>query len=98
MEIARSKQRIIEIYLNIIEFGDGIYGVQQAAQYYFSTTADKLTQSQASFLVAMMPNPRYYQNHKTSYTLLSRKSAVSRSISSIKRNKEIKTFVESFAP
>lgn len=94
MELCRSKQRIMEVYLNIIEFWDGIYGVEQAARYYFNTSAAKLTQSQASFLVAMMPNPRYYQLHKRSYRLSRRKSVISRSINSIKREKEIKAFVE----
>ncbi len=84
----------MEVYLNIIEFGDGIYGVEQAAYYYFNTSAAKLTQSQASFLVAMMPNPRYYQLHKYNTRLTSRKNTISRMISSIKRQKDIKAFVE----
>ena len=94
VELLWSKERIMEVYLNIIEFWDGIYGVERAAQYYFDKHAADLTQSQASFLVAMMPNPRYYQLHKRSYWLSSRKSVISRSISSMKRNKEIKVFVE----
>jgi len=95
IELLRSKQRIMEIYLNIIEFWDGIYGVEQAAQYYFNTSAAKLTQNQASFLVAIMPNPRYYQNHQRRYRISSRKWTISRNISTMKRNKEIKVFVES---
>lgn len=94
MELWWSKERIMEVYLNIIEFWDWIYWVEQAAQYYFDKHAADLTQNQASFLVAMMPNPRYYQLHKRSYRLSSRKSIISRNINSMKRNKEIKTFVE----
>ncbi len=94
MELLRSKERIMEVYLNIIEFWDGIYGVEQAAQYYFHTSAAKLTQSQASFLVAIMPNPRYYQLHKYSYLITTRKTIISGMMSNIKRNKEIKAFVE----
>lgn len=94
LELWWSKERILETYLNIIEFWDGIYGVEQAARYYFNTSAAKLTQSQASFLVAIMPNPRYYQLHQRSYQVSSRKAVISRSISNIKRNKDIKTFVE----
>jgi len=84
----------MEVYLNIIEFWDGIYWVEQAARYYFNISAVDLTQSQSSFLVAIMPNPRYYQTHQNSYKIYSRKSIISRSISSMKRNKEIKAFVE----
>ena len=95
LELWWTKERILEVYLNVIEFGDWIYGVEQAAQYYFDTSAVKLTQSQASFLVSIMPNPRYYQLHQRSYQINSRKAVISRSISSIKRYKNIKTFVES---
>ncbi len=94
MELMRSKERIMEVYLNIIEFWNGIYGVEQASQYYFDKHAADLTQSQASFLVAIMPNPRYYQSHRYNSRVSFRKGAISRSISSMKRNKEIKAFVE----
>ncbi len=94
MELMRSKERIMEVYLNIIEFWDGIYGVEQASQYYFDKHAADLTQSQASFLVAIMPNPRYYQLHRYNRRVSFRKGVISRSISSMKRNKEIKAFVE----
>ncbi len=93
IELLRRKERIIEVYLNIIEFGNGIYGVEQAAHYYFNTSAAKLTQSQASFLVAIMPNPRYYQWHKYNGWISYRKGVISRTISNMKRNKEIKSFV-----
>lgn len=94
IELIWNKERIMEVYLNIIEFWDGIYWVEQAARYYFNISAVDLTQSQSSFLVAIMPNPRYYQTHQNSYKIYSRKSIISRSISSMKRNKEIKAFVE----
>lgn len=94
MELLRSKERIMEVYLNIIEFWDGIYGVEQAAYYYFNTSAAKLTQSQASFLVAIMPNPRYYQLYRYTYWISNRKASISRSISTMKRCKDIKSFVE----
>ena len=77
MELGRSKERIMETYLNIVEFGDGIYGVEQAAHYYFDTSADKLTRQQATLLAAILPNPRYYQDHLSSYVLANRKNAIS---------------------
>lgn len=67
----------MEVYLNIVEFGDGIYGVEQAAHYYFDTSADKLTRQQATLLAAILPNPRYYQDHLRSYRVANRKNAIS---------------------
>ncbi len=93
MELGRSKERIMETYLNIVEFGDGIYGVEQAAHYYFDTSADKLTRQQATLLAAILPNPRYYQDHLRSYVLANRKNAISSWISKLKREEESKDFV-----
>jgi len=76
MEALRSKQRIMEMYLNNIEFGNGIYGVEAAAEYYFHTTAKKLTSYQASLLAAILPNPRYYQKHLYSYRVTKRKNQI----------------------
>ena len=88
-----SKERIMEVYLNVIEFGDGIYGVEEAAQYYFHTSAKRLTSYQASLLAAILPNPRYYQNHLYSYRLQRRKNAISSGISRVRGNKDTRTFV-----
>ncbi len=58
LERLLSKRRILEIYLNVIEWGDGIYGAEAAAQYYFRKPASSLTASEGAFLSAMIPNPR----------------------------------------
>src|SRR5262252_2745757 len=55
-----SKQRIFEIYLNVIEWGDGIYGVEPAARQYFGKSASELLPEEAAILAAMIPNPRRY--------------------------------------
>lgn len=57
MELLLSKERILEIYLNIVEFGPGIYGVEAAAQHYFHTSAARLSRHQAALLAAVLPNP-----------------------------------------
>ena len=68
------KRRILEIYLNMIEWGNGVFGAQAAAHHYFKTNASKLDKTQAAKLAAMVPNPRYYDSHqKTRY--LSRRTA-----------------------
>jgi monofunctional biosynthetic peptidoglycan transglycosylase len=57
LELLLSKRRILEIYLNVIEWGDGLYGAEAAAQHYFRTSAEALTIEQAAFLAAIIPGP-----------------------------------------
>jgi monofunctional glycosyltransferase len=74
LENVLSKRRILEIYLNIIEWGDGVFGAEAASHHYYKISAAKLSSAQAAKLAAMIPNPRYYDAHKsTSY--LSRRTA-----------------------
>ena len=93
MEIFWSKERILEVYLNVIEFGDGIYGIESASQKYFHISAHKLSVSQAAFLSAMLPNPRYFEDHLRDYWLLRRKSTILRNIGTVKRNSQTRGFV-----
>lgn len=64
VELVWSKQRILEVYLNVAEFGDGVFGVQAAAQHYFGVDAKDLTAVQASRLAAVLPNPKEYDAGK----------------------------------
>ena len=58
LERTMNKRRILEIYLNVIEWGDGIYGAEAASQHYFHKSASALNTNEAAFLSAMIPNPR----------------------------------------
>ena len=58
LESALTKRRILEIYLNVIEWGDGVYGAEAASQHYFHKPASSLSANEAAFLSAMIPNPR----------------------------------------
>lgn len=58
IETLWSKKRIMEVYLNVIEMGDGIYGAEAAAHAYFNTTAGKLSKWQSALITACYPNPR----------------------------------------
>jgi monofunctional biosynthetic peptidoglycan transglycosylase len=62
LESKLEKWRILEIYLNVIEWGDGVYGAEAAARTYFKTSAARLSPSQAAYLAAMIPNPRTVYN------------------------------------
>jgi len=76
IELFWSKERIMEVYLNVIEMGDGIYGVQAASQTYFNKDALQLSKSQSALIAACLPNPRKYSvSNPTSY-LQRRKSKI----------------------
>ncbi|MFA7243670.1 MAG: monofunctional biosynthetic peptidoglycan transglycosylase [Sulfuricellaceae bacterium] len=64
LENTLSKRRILEIYLNVIEWGNGVFGAEAAARHYYGATAANLTAEQAARLAAMAPNPRYYDMHR----------------------------------
>ncbi len=68
IEIMWSKERIMEVYLNSIEMGDGIYGASAVAEYHFHTTADRLSRSQCALIAVSLPNPRKFNSaHPSSY-------------------------------
>ena len=58
VEVFWSKRRILEVYLNIVEFGDGVFGIEAAAQNMFHVSPDRLTARQAARLAAVLPNPK----------------------------------------
>ena len=60
LEAVLTKRRILEIYLNVVEWGDGVYGAEAGAQYHFGVTAAALTPAQAARLAVMLPSPRSY--------------------------------------
>lgn len=64
LEQMMTKRRIYEIYLNIIEWGNGVFGAEAAARHYFKVSASGLSAYQAAKLAAMIPNPRYYDSHQ----------------------------------
>ena len=61
-----SKQRILEIYLNHVEWGQGIFGAQAAAQHYFGKNASQLTEWEAARLAVMLPRPKWFEQHPDS--------------------------------
>ena len=76
LEKMLTKQRILEIYLNVIEWGNGIFGAEAAARHYFKTSAAGLSTSQAAKLAAIVPNPRFYDDHRNTRYLTRRISRI----------------------
>ncbi|TAE81599.1 MAG: monofunctional biosynthetic peptidoglycan transglycosylase [Bacteroidetes bacterium] len=64
LELLWTKKRILEVYINIIEMGDGVYGVEAAAQHYFNKTAATLSKKECALIAACLPNPRKFVANK----------------------------------
>lgn len=77
VELLWSKKRILEVYLNIAEFGNGIFGVQAAARHYFKTNASALTRQQSVWLASILINPKKYQNRQITRHLKQRITRIS---------------------
>jgi len=71
IEALMGKRRILEIYLNVVEWGEGVFGAEAAARHYFGVGAESLSAEQAARLAAMLPRPRYYDRNRNSGYLAS---------------------------
>ena len=76
LEKMLTKRRILEIYLNVIEWGNGVFGAEAAAKHYFKTSAAGLGKTQSAKLAAMIPNPRFYDNHRNTRYLNRRTATI----------------------
>ena len=76
IELIWSKERIMEVYLNSVEMGDGIYGADAVAEWHFNTTADKLTKAQCALIAATLPNPRRFNSARPSAYMLKRQNRI----------------------
>ena len=76
LETVMSKERILELYLNVVEFGRGIFGAEAAARHYYNSSAANLSAAQAAKLAVMLPNPRYYDKHRSTNYLARRTSLI----------------------
>lgn len=76
LELLLSKQRILEIYLNSVEWGEGVFGAEAAAQHYYRKSAARLTPYEAARLAVMLPRPKYFEKLPGSPYLASRASTI----------------------
>ena len=83
LETVMSKRRILEIYLNVAEWGDGVFGAQAAARHYYGVGAAQLGSWEAATLAAMLPRPRYYDRNRGSAYLERRAALVHRWMSDV---------------
>ncbi|MEO6351642.1 MAG: monofunctional biosynthetic peptidoglycan transglycosylase [Oxalobacteraceae bacterium] len=78
LEFWMSKERIFEIYLNVVEWGNGVFGAEAAARHYYGVSAANLSASQAARMAVMLPNPRFYDSRRGSAYLARRTSLILR--------------------
>lgn len=87
LERELSKKRILELYLNVIEWGDGVYGAEAAARTYFKKSASGLSRDEAAYLAAMIPSPlNIFNPAKNRKRVVRRQRAILRGMNSIKLN------------
>jgi monofunctional biosynthetic peptidoglycan transglycosylase len=82
LETLMDKERIFEIYLNVVEFGTGTFGAEAAARHYYGVSAANLSALQAAKLAVMLPNPRYFDKHRDSNYLARRTGVILRRMGS----------------
>lgn len=93
IELLWSKQRIMEVYLNVIEMGPGIYGIEAAAQHYFKKSAMQLTKKEAALIIATLPNPKKYIANPPSRAVNWKAGWIMRQMQRLDQYPEIKEFV-----
>jgi monofunctional biosynthetic peptidoglycan transglycosylase len=76
LEAFLSKRRILEIYLNSVEWGEGVFGAEAAAQHYFRKSAARLNAWEAARLAVMLPRPRYFEKRAQSAYLSGRAETI----------------------
>lgn len=78
IELFWSKKRILEVYLNVIEMGQGVYGAEAASEYYFHKSAKNLTKKEAALIIAILPNPRKWDARRPSNYVNARANSIVR--------------------
>ena len=84
IEFFWSKDRILHVYLNSIEMGDGLYGAEAVAQHHFNTSADKLLQTQSALIAATLPNPLRFSSKNPSPYMYKRQTHILRQMRNIR--------------
>jgi monofunctional glycosyltransferase len=82
LEAVLDKERILELYLNVAEWGVGVFGAEAAARHHFGVSASQLSPGQAARLASMLPNPRFYDKNRQHPRLLRRAALIGRHLNS----------------
>ena len=93
IELVWGKKRILEVYLNVIEMGDGIFGIEMASQKFFNKSAKYLTRNEAAMIAAALRNPKYYKVKAPSSRLNQRAVWVMRQMSNLQADPDIQRVI-----
>jgi monofunctional biosynthetic peptidoglycan transglycosylase len=80
IEASWDKRRILEVYLNVVEWGDGVFGAEAGARHYYGVTAASLDQDQAARMAAMLPAPKFFDRHRDSTYLEQRSEVIQKTL------------------
>ena len=94
IEVFLGKKRILEVYLNCIEMGEGIFGIEEAAQTYFGKSAKNLSRQEAAMIAACLPNPKKYKVKPPSSYILLRSSWVMRQMGFLEGDTDIQKIID----
>lgn len=76
MEKMWSKRRILEVYLNVAEFGEGLYGIEVASWHYYGKPAKSLSREESALLISSLPRPKYYQKNRKNKRLINKQRII----------------------
>jgi monofunctional glycosyltransferase len=94
IELCWSKKRILDVYLNIVETGDGVFGIEMASREYFNKPASSLTRREAAMIAGCLPNPKKYKVKPPSSFILARASFIMRQMNNLQSDPDIQRIIE----
>ena len=94
IETVWGKKRILEVYLNVAEMGEGIFGIEKAAQIYFNKSASQLTRQEAAMIAACLPNPKKLKVKPASSYIMSRSRVIQRQMANLQIDPDIQNVTE----
>jgi len=98
IELVWGKKRIMEVYLNVIEMGDGIFGIEMASEIYFNKPAKNLTKQEAAMIAACLPNPKRYKIKPLSSFIAARSRTIMQQMSNLQTDPDIQRIVGTLPP
>lgn len=87
------KERILEVYLNVIEMGEGVFGIERAANIYFNKTASNLSQQEAALIAACLPNPKRYKVKPASSYIIGRSRKIMQQMNFLRPDPDIQAVI-----
>jgi monofunctional biosynthetic peptidoglycan transglycosylase len=94
IEFIWGKKRILEMYLNVIEMGNGIYGVEAASQSYFKKPAKNLSRQQAAMIAACLPNPKKYTVRPPASYVVVKSGWIVRQMNALERDPDVQKIIK----